>query len=275
MLHVHLKIAVAAFVFLTAVPLWPSAQTSDSGQDCIRQYEALSEANRASTGGSDDPTVLAVRRIQLRRKPVVPSAGTESTNHLALDAIKERVSFQNLAEVRELEHMKEVRGLGYFKVFAAKLDGKKVFVKVSYLKPGEARAGMRKAEHFRNEAAWVRRLSEINIGPKFHGLSLYEGRQTIVSEFFDGIHFSGSVSQLPEDFVPTPQLIERLEHISRTLEKEGVLAKDLQLRINSTDAVVIDPEFFESASTVNDIVASQSELRSLIDHLRPLVAKPR
>ncbi|MDZ4082594.1 MAG: hypothetical protein U1E10_06645 [Bdellovibrionales bacterium] len=244
--------AAVIAVSTALLPLAAVAQNGKSVEDCIREFEALREALR---GG---------------QQTVTPSAGTRATKLLDIQAIDQRLKFDQLTDVQEIDR-KDAMGLGYYKAFVAKLDGKKVFAKVSYLKPGEARAGMRRAEHIRNEAAWVKRLSELGIGPKFHGLSYYEDRHTIVTEFIDGIHFDKEVAVIPQDFNPTRALLESLENIQRTLESEGVVSTDLQLRITPTRAVVIDPEMFEPATRRDAIYNSQADLRNLIDYIRMMI----
>ncbi|MBN8541888.1 MAG: hypothetical protein J0L82_15965 [Deltaproteobacteria bacterium] len=245
---IRFSILLLSFLVPALSPVLAGAQTPKSIEECIRDFEALRAALR---GG--------------------PSAETQATKLLAIQAITERVEFGRLTDVRELDRA-DAMGLGFYKAFSAKLDGQKVFAKVSYLKPGEARAGMRKAEHIRNEAAWVKRLSELGIGPKFHGLSSYEDRYTIVTEFVEGLHFDRQVAIVSPEFKPTKQLLESLENIQRTLEKEGVVSTDLQLRISPTRAWVIDPEMFAPAKSQEEIYNSQAYLRDLIDYVRMMVA---
>lgn len=228
-------------------PVPVGAQAPKSIEECIRNFEVLRGALRGS-----------------------PTAETQATKLLDIQAIKERVEFGRLTDVRELERA-DATGRWYYKAFSAKLDGQKVFAKVSHLKPGEARVGPRKAGHIRNEAAWVKRLSELGIGPKFHGLSSYEDRYTIVTEFIEGIHFDRQVAIVSPEFKPTKQLLESLENIQRTLEREGVVSTDLQLRISPTRAWVIDPELFAPAKGQGEIYNSQADLRNLIEYVRMMV----
>lgn len=273
--------AAVIAVSTALLPLAAVAQNGKSVEDCIREFEALREALRGGAKGAapsapppvaatTDPAVQFAQRYMSYQQPVTPSAGTRATKLLDIQAIDQRLKFDQLTDVQEIDR-KDAMGLGYYKAFVAKLDGKKVFAKVSYLKPGEARAGMRRAEHIRNEAAWVKRLSELGIGPKFHGLSYYEDRHTIVTEFIDGIHFDKEVAVIPQDFKPTRALLESLENIQRTLESEGVVSTDLQLRITPTRAVVIDPEMFEPATRRDAIYNSQADLRNLIDYIRMMI----
>jgi hypothetical protein len=259
-------------MFLSALePAIAIAQSPKSIEECIRDFESLRNAFFGGTSPqATDPAVQFAQAYMARQQGVTPTAGTRATVHLDIQSIPERVDFDHLTDVRELDRA-EAMGLGFYKAFSAKLAGKKVFAKVSYLKPGEARAGLRKAENIRNEVAWVKRLSELGIGPKFHGLSLYEGRHAIVTEFVEGIHFDGQIAIFSPNLKPTKQLLESLENIQRTLEREGVVSTDLQLRIASNRAWVIDPEMFEPAKRQEEIYYSQADLRNLIDYVRMMV----
>jgi hypothetical protein len=79
------------------------------------------------------------------------------------------------------------------------------------------------------------------------------------------------VAIVSPEFKPTKQLLESLENIQRTLESEGVVSTDLQLRISPTRAWVIDPELFAPAKGQDEIYNSQADLRNLIEYVRMMV----
>lgn len=157
------------------------------------------------------------------------------------------LGFSEFTEARELQRFPEAPGIGYYKVYKAKHRNEDVFIKVSMIKKGAARGGMRRFEHFENEVAWTRRLDDLGIGPKFFGVSDVEGHHTIVTGFIEGVHLDGPLSKIPESFVPTPHLLESLKKIRDVLHREGIDAHDLQLRVTPDRAYIIDPEFFLSA----------------------------
>jgi hypothetical protein len=225
---------------------------------CIQGFEGL----------YDDAALRVAKNHLFREAEVSPTFETLSTRNFDLASTPERVEFAHIQNLRELDRLEEAAGLGYFKAFEGRLGSKRVFAKVSFLKPGDTRAGMRVIEHLRNETAWVRRLSDLGIGPKFQGLGFHEGRYALVTEFVDGIHYTNQVSDIPETFKPTKQLIESLENIARVFEREGIKPMDLQMRITADRAYVVDPEFFSPAGRRGDVMNAQDEIQTLIDHLR-------
>lgn len=152
-----------------------------------------------------------------------------------------------LTETRELDRMKEAPGLGFLKVLKAKYQGREVFVKVSRVEVGQFKAFLRTYGHFENEVAWTRRLEDLGVGPKLHGVSNIDGQHAIITEYIHGVHLDGLKSDIPSDFKPTENLIKSLKEIREVIHREGINAHDLQLRVTPDRAYVIDPEFFSPA----------------------------
>lgn len=235
-----------------------SGSKSIRNEWCVQGFEGL----------HDDAALRVAKNHLFREASVSPSHGTLSTRSFDLASVPERIDFEQIRSLRELDRVQEASGIGYYKAFEGQLGGRRVFAKVSYLKPGDTRAGMRLMDHLRNEAAWVRRLSDLGIGPKFQGLAFHEGRYTLVTEFVDGFHYANRPADIPESFKPTEKLIQSLEHIAELLEREGINPIDLQIRITPERAFVVDPEFFEPARHRGDVMNAQDEIQTLIDHLR-------
>jgi len=247
-----------------ACTLWLHCAEASGGPNSFRKEWCI----EAFAGLQDDPALRIAKNHLFRQQPISPSPGTLSTRSFELASTPEKLEFQDIQNLRELDRVTEASGLGFFKAFEGRLGETRVFAKVSYLKPGDTRAGMRLIEHLRNETAWVRRLSELGIGPKFRGLSFHEGRYTLVTDFVDGIHYANQLNDIPENFRPTPELIQSLQKIAEVIEREGIRPMDLQLRITAERAYVVDPEFFAPASRRGEVMSAQDEIQTLIDHLQ-------
>ena len=79
---------------------------------------------------------------------------------------------------------------------------------------------------------------------------------------------ANQLNDIPENFRPTPELIQSLQKIAEVIEREGIRPMDLQLRITAERAYVVDPEFFAPASRRGEVMSAQDEIQTLIDHLQ-------
>ncbi len=170
-----------------------------------------------------------------------------------------------------LNPLKDGVGLGFKELYNESIAGQDFFLKVSKLVRGQATNGMRTIKLLKNEVAWVKKLSDLELGPKFYGLGYTkEGNYTIVTENIPGYHFNSIVSiqeSLPKDFKPTIKVIDDLKRIRKFILDNNINAFDLQIRFNENKARIIDPEFFSGAKTKGDVSYSLYDLNQLISFL--------
>jgi hypothetical protein len=165
----------------------------------------------------------------------------------------------------------EVEGVHFERLFTMPYQGHRVFGKVSRIRNDGINTGNRTLENFTNEVAWAQRLALLEIGPKFFGFSnTAEGNYVILTEFIEGTHLSLTPSMdvyLPLRFKFRPGLIESLRHIQQVVREQGIILKDLDLRITEDRAYVIDPEEFLVAGTYDEVEGSVQLIEKFIQQL--------
>lgn len=96
-------------------------------------------------------------------------------------------------------------------------------------------------QNFVREAAWTQRLSDLEIGPQFLGITVNKnGHLAIVTEYIEGLTTKdGNLSVLN----PTLKLLSDLQKIRQVLISEGIHPDDLQIHLSHDHAVVVNPLF--------------------------------
>lgn len=128
------------------------------------------------------------------------------------------------------------------------LNGKRLFAKIKFPPTQEnLSAGQLKEleERFLNEVDYVKRLSDLGLGPKFHGVHKgADGKYRIVTDFVDG--FEVHLGETPENLSRLSfATINDITEKSKKLVAAGIDPLDLQFRVDKTGkAHVIDPEYF-------------------------------
>jgi hypothetical protein len=186
-------------------------------------------------------------------------------------------------------------GRGHHAIARGKIEGRSVFVKVSAIRndgklsasrilPGGQESIPRNSDIFKNEVAWVKRLRDLNAGPKFGGVTVFGSSSplrhhiAVVTEYFPGTHIDqkmvdrfGDPSFFPPNFKPTPELFESLNHLKAVIRSECITSIDLQLRINSSRAVIVDPEFIGPATLQSEVTDAELQIDRIIIGLKGLL----
>lgn len=201
-----------------------------------------------------------------------PTAETLATVHYDLRMEPKRIEF---ARIQNVMHSEDANGTGFEEALKGRLDGRDVFVKVSTIQVGNGVGERRTFHEFQNEVAWVKRLSDLGIGPRFIGITEKDGYHAIVTEFIEGHHLSiHRGRKLPYGYRPSAKLLESFEHLIDVIRHEGFQFQtdmrfpDIQVRIMGDRAFVIDPEYFVPAKNAAEVEKSVAAIRTIVEHLK-------
>jgi hypothetical protein len=135
----------------------------------------------------------------------------------------------------------EFSGENHQALYFAKLNERDVFIKVSYANSKTVGA----YKTFEKEAAWVKQLSDLHIGPYFYGKTKLEGGYAMATEVINGKHVSDLVEFTQSEDLINQNTLHDLEKIRATFQDHGIIPMDFQFRIDEEGHVwVIDPAFF-------------------------------
>lgn len=126
--------------------------------------------------------------------------------------------------------------------------GKKVFAKIKF-PPSDRNLTEKQLqileENFLNEVSYVKKLSDLGLGPKFHGVFKGpDGKYRIVTDFIDGyeVHL-GDIDEVAGKM--SLSTVKDINSKARELIKAGIDPLDIQFRVGADGkAHVIDPEYF-------------------------------
>ena len=127
-------------------------------------------------------------------------------------------------------------------------QGKKVFAKIKF-PPNDRNLTEKQLkileENFLNEVSYVKKLSDLGVGPKFHGVFKGpDGKYRIVTDFIDGyeVHL-GDIDEVAGKM--SLSTVKDINTKARDLIKAGIDPLDIQFRVGADGkAHVIDPEYF-------------------------------
>lgn len=152
---------------------------------------------------------------------------------------KSTLSLSQFSRLRAPEE--EILGDNHAKIYYAALEGQEVFLKVSFARQASGPI----YEKFAKEAHWVRRLSDLGIGPRYRGVVNTPDGFAVVTDLVRGGHISH-----PRDLEKylswvNDQTKNDLKKIREFIKKEGIMPLDFQMRISPDGHLwVIDPGFF-------------------------------
>jgi hypothetical protein len=215
----------------------------------------------------------AIENYLRREKPVTSTQGTLGTQRYRLSEETKITSIDSIDGLRNIPGVlpNAHSGKGFKEALQGELNGQHVFIKVSWAPTmGKLKGAPRDIKDFTNEVAWVKQLDAMGIGPKFHGITERDGFRGIVTEFVEGteIGLLPTPEKIPADLRATPALIASLERIAKVIEREGFFADNLQIRVNSNGAYVVDPEFFRPATNVGEIENATGKIQDLMTELK-------
>lgn len=192
----------------------------------------------------------------------------------ALDSAYATAPRLQIEQIENLSPLTSAVGGGFHEALRGQYAGRDVFVKVSSVKIGDIGSEKRLLAHYMNEVEWVKYLSDSRLGPDFIGVVEKDGHYGLVTEFIDGRHVVPRHRiYLPDNFRPTAALLKRLQEISDALERGGIYAVDLQVRITETNAWVIDPEAWSKATKPEEIAVAVTELSALRNRLEAIMMR--
>lgn len=153
-------------------------------------------------------------------------------------------------------------------------QGKKVFAKIKF-PPSDRNLSAEQLkileDNFLNEVNYVKKLSDLNLGPKFHGVHKgADGKYRIVTDFIDGfeVHL-GDLEDVSSKL--TLATANDISTKSRALLDAGIDPLDIQFRVDTNGkAHVIDPEYFGKLTSENKALAMK-DLNVDLEDLRHLV----
>lgn len=223
---------------------------------------SLAQASTASLCANEFAAFFKPKRVLLPRVAMPDVAGSAYGKAARLE----------IENIESLEPIQNAIGGGFHEALRGKYQGRDVFVKISSIKIGENHSEKRLLAHYLNELEWVSYLADAGLGPKLVGIVEKDGRYGLVTEFIEGRHIvPRHPVYLPDHFRPTPALLDRLKHISDVLERDGIYAVDLQVRISQDNAWVIDPEAWSKATNPEQVAVAVSELRALRFRLEAII----
>lgn len=149
------------------------------------------------------------------------------------------LSLSDFSRLRAPEE--EILGDNHLKIYYGALHGRDVFLKVSFAKQGSGPI----FEKFAKEAHWVRRLSDLGIGPKYRGVVKTPEGFAVVTDLVRGSHV-GHPRDLEAHLSWVNDITRSdLKKIREFIKKEGIMPLDFQMRISPDGHLwVIDPAFF-------------------------------
>lgn len=153
-------------------------------------------------------------------------------------------------------------------------QGKKVFAKIKF-PPTDRNLSAEQLkileDNFLNEVNYVKKLSDLNLGPKFHGVYKgADGKYRIVTDFVDGfeVHL-GDLDEVSSKL--TLAAANDISAKSKALLDAGIDPLDIQFRVDTHGkAHVIDPEYFGKLTSENKALAIR-DLNADLEDLRHTV----
>lgn len=152
-------------------------------------------------------------------------------------------------------------------------DGKKLFAKIKFPPADTTRYTDEQMvlleKQFLNEVEYTKKLSDLGLGPKFHGVVKgNDGKYRVVTDFVDGyeVHLGG-VDEIAGQ-VPT-SVIQEISKKSKALLDAGIDPVDLQFRVTKDGKVfIVDPELFQPMKSAADKSFAAKMAAENIDDLR-------
>lgn len=202
---------------------------------------------------------------------VSPTALTLQTQNFAL-ANTPKINIQSVKNLSAFKNTSNA-GVNSKQLLEGVIDSEPVFIKVSnVLENGQVTSHPALGvtyEKFVQDVAWTQRMSDLDIGPKFKGITTQEGHMAIVTENIPGVSLPVTkFSKLDASVKSSAELIESLEKIKTVIQTEGIYAFDLQLKLKGNKAVVIDPGLFKPAQSVAQIDESVKTIDLLISRIK-------
>ena len=152
-------------------------------------------------------------------------------------------------------------------------DGQKLFAKIKFPPADTTRYTHEQMalleKQFLNEVEYTKKMSDLGLGPKFHGVVKgKDGKYRIVTDFIDGyeVHLGG-VEEVAGK-VPT-SVIQEINRKSKAVMDAGIDPVDLQFRVTKDGKVyVVDPELFTPMTSAADKSYAAKMTAEYIDDLR-------
>lgn len=142
----------------------------------------------------------------------------------------------------------DYRGANNLGIEIMDVNGEKVFSKAAYRERKDITAGQMAYEqsYFLNEVEYVKKLSELNMGPSFKGVYKgADGKYRIVTQFVDG--FEVHLGEIPSKIKNLhPATITEMNRMAMKLIDQGIDPLDLQFRVDARTGkpYIIDPSYF-------------------------------
>ncbi|CAN5473123.1 hypothetical protein BH10BDE1_BH10BDE1_26050 [soil metagenome] len=292
-----IKVSPVLFLALSLATKASPPNRQDSLEFCGTQFALLPgwEVPERTKAELEAAQLERLRRAvaDTPRQLAIVSPGAKKTARFELRQVR-RVDSVQIQDLKPLDASVNF-GNGYHAIARGTFEGRSVFVKISALRddgrfsvartlPGGQASMPRDSTLFKNEVAWVKRLSDLDAGPKFEGVTVF-GSQTanphhfaVVTQYFPGTHLDQSMVKrfeepgfFPPDFKPTPELFESLNHLKSVIRSEGITSIDLQLRVDSRRAVIVDPEFITLAKLQSEVAEAEHQIDRIIIGLKGLL----
>lgn len=169
-----------------------------------------------------------------------------------------------------VEETKET-GMGTEKILRASRNGREYFVKVSKARVDRQGLPLRTLEDILNEASWANGLnSYFGLGPKFYGVTIYEGRYALIFDWSQGFHLHEGLHGAPFRLIESDKqkIIHEMTNTVKTLIDADVDPIDIQFRLSDEGkAILIDTEsfrFVDPGERQHVVLRLENKLRSLV-----------
>lgn len=145
------------------------------------------------------------------------------------DEVKNPYDLDQIKQVRvdQIENLREIKaedingsGFKFERLMLGELDGKKVFIKICNLRLDGRSKRL-------SEASFTKLMSDLGIGPYFHGVVVIDGaRAGIITDFIEGYSIKHHVLYTKNSNIATS--------ITNFLQSIGINSVDLQYRVDLT-----------------------------------------